>query len=363
MTTDAPRTRIAPGRVRLLGSGIALPGEPVDTNALCTTIEARFGVPAQRMGRRLGARVQVETRHLCRDFAIALEAPRRGHRNPELAACALRMALARAHVRPADIGYLLTHTATPARALPGGSAEVAALVGITGPHAEFRQACTGFANALQFAFALLREPGAAPVAIVGSETGSVYFDPRRLGDDPGQWVNLLQMGDGAAAVVLGADQGESDAPTIEAAFFGQLPNPPAAGLALRWGGSDAIGDAALDAHTALHFDHNFDAVARHGPALFEAGRCALASRGFALQNADFVIPHQASGSVADAFAAHHGIARAKVSDHGRRVGNLGSASIWAALHDALPALDRGARMLVLGAEATQYSFGGFALQR
>ncbi len=363
MATDAPRTRIAPGRVRLLGSGLALPGEAIGTDALCTAIEARFGVPAQRMGRRLGARVQVETRHLCRDFATALEAPRRGHRNPELAARALLMALDRAQTRPGDIGYLLTHTATPARALPGGSAEVASLVGITGPHAEFRQACTGFANALQFAFALLREPGAAPVAIVGSETGSVYFDPRRLGDDPGQWVNLLQMGDGAAAVVLGADPGESDAPTIEAAFFGQLPQAPAAGLALRWGGSDAIGDAAFEAHAPLHFDHDHDAVARHGPALFEAGRHALASRGFALQSTDFVIPHQASGSVAGAFAAHHGIDRATVSDHGRRVGNLGSASIWAALHDALPALDRGARCLVLGAEATQYSFGGFALQR
>ena len=76
-----------------------------------------------------------------------------------------------------------------------------------------------------------------------------------------------------------------------------------------------------------------------------------------------MIPHQASGAVAQVFAAHFGIARAKVCDHGRRVGNLGSASIWAALHDALPKLTRGDRCLVLGAEATQYSFGGFALTR
>ena len=49
-----------------------------------------------------------------------------------------------------------------------------------GPHMELRQACTGFANALVIAQGLLATPGCGPVAIVGSETGSVHLDP-----DPG----------------------------------------------------------------------------------------------------------------------------------------------------------------------------------
>jgi 3-oxoacyl-[acyl-carrier-protein] synthase III len=353
-----PRARVAPGRVRLLGTGLALPGEPVSTEALCARLEARFGVPALRIGRRLGARLQVHTRHLCRGFDAAIEAPRAGQRNPELAAQALTRALGSAQVRPGDLDYLLTHTATPARALPGGSAEVAARVGARCAHAELRQACTGFANALQFAFALLREPGARPVAIVGSETGSVFFDPQHLGAEPSQWVNALQMGDGAAAVVLGRDDG-SAGPVIDSAYFGQMPDAPAAGLTLDMGGSDRPAAGA----GVLHFSHDFESVARHGVALFEAGRATLQANGHAFDSAARLVPHQASGAVAPWFAAHFGVPLAAVCDHGRRVGNLGSASIWAALHEVLPALGAGEQALFLGAEATQYSFGGFALRR
>ena len=356
--SPAPRVRVAPGRVRLLGMGMALPGEPVTTTLLCATLEARFGVPAQRFGRRLGARLQVETRHLCRGFDAAIEAPRPGQRNPELAAAALTQALLNARVRAADLDYLLTHTATPARALPGGSAEVAARVGARCAHAEFRQACTGFASALQFAFALLREPGAGPVAIVGSETGSVYFDPNRLAADPGQWVNLLQMGDGAAAVVLGRDDKHAG-PRIDSAFFGQMPDAPAAGLTLHGGGSDHPAPGV----GAMTFVHDFEAVARHGAALFEAGRDTLRARGQGFDSAARLVPHQASGAVSAWFAQHYGVPEARVCNHGRHVGNLGSASIWAALNDVAPTLAPGERALFLGAEATQYSFGGFALTR
>ena len=358
MPVEVPRGRVAPGRVRLLGMGMALPGPPVSTAELCATIEARYGVPAQRLGRRLASRLQVHTRHFCRGYDAAIEVPRPGQRNPELAATALAIALDRAKVRATDLDYLLTHTATPARALPGGSAEVAARVGARCAHAELRQACTGFASALQFAFALLREPGAGPVAIVGSETGSVFFDPRRLAVDPAQWINLLQMGDGAAAVVLGPDDGRAG-PLISSAYFGQLPDAPAPGLVLDGAGSDHPAPGA----GVLTFTHDFAAVARHGAALFEAGRDTLLACGHSLAAAKRIVPHQASGAIAGWFAAHFDVPMAAVCDHGQRVGNLGSAGIWAALHDVFPALEPGERALFLGAEATQYSFGGFALTR
>ncbi len=342
----------------MLGLGLALPGEPVPTDVLCATIEARFGVPARRIGRRLSPHLRVETRHLCRNFNAAIEAPRPGHRNPELAASALRHALDAAKLQATDLDYLLTHTATPARALPSGSAEVAALVGTRCAHAEFRQACTGFANALQFAFALLREPGARPVAIVGSETGSVYFDPSRLACGSEQWVNLLQMGDGAAAVILGPDDAHPG-PRIESAYFGQMSHAPAAGLSLDGGGSDHCAPTG----GVLTFEHDHDAVAQHGPALFEAGRDTLLRHGHSFAGAARVVPHQASGAVAAWFSQHFNVPLDKLCDHGRQVGNLGSASIWAALNDVFPSLAPGDRALFLGAEATQYSFGGFVLTR
>ena len=353
----AHAARMAPGRVRLLGLGLALPGPAVSTEALCERLARRFGVPAHRMGRRLAPRLQVHTRHLCRDFEHAVEAPRAGHRNADLAVQAAQQALAQAGLAAPELGYLLTHTATPGQALPAGSAEVAQRLGGVGAHAEFRQACTGFASALQMAFALLREPGAAPVLIVGSEVGSVYFDPTRLAQDPSQWVNALQMGDGAAAALLGPDDATAG-PRLSHAYFGQLLHPPAPGLRLPAGGSDQVG-----LHGVAQFAHDFDSVRRHGLGLLEAGRDLLAAHGHALAMARLVIPHQASGRVAAVVAEHFGLEAARVSAHGQRVGNLGSASIWAAVADAFPRLRPGDTALVLGAEATQHSFGGFALQR
>jgi 3-oxoacyl-[acyl-carrier-protein] synthase-3 len=337
--------------------GLALPGEVVTTEALCDKLEARFDLPAQRMGRRLGARLQVQTRHFSRGFDAVHEVPRVGQRNPELAAQALRRALQEARMKPTELEYLLTHTATPARALPGGSAEVAELLGASCPHAEFRQACTGFANALQFASALLREPGAKPVAIVGSETGSVFLDPRQLAHDSSQWVNVLQMGDGAAAVVLGPDDG-GDGAYIESAYFGQLPDAPTSGLSLPAGGSDQPSFNGV-----AQFVHDYESVARFGIGLLEAGRDTLLARGISFDSATRLVPHQASGAIADWFAEYFNVPRENVCDHARRVGNLGSASIWAALNDVFPALQPGQRALFLGAEATHYSFGGFVVTR
>jgi len=357
----AGRLALAQGRRSLLGWGAAYPGPAVSTHELCERVEHGFGVPTQRWARWLSAKIGVQTRHLCRDFAQAQEAPRAGDRNPELAAAALHRALTKADLPPDSLAYLMSHTTTPAQCLPAGSAEIARLIGHTGAHLELRQACTGFANALQMAFALTASPDAPPVAIVGVETGSVFFDPHSLQERSAQWVNFLQMGDGAAAVIIGPDQGRDDCPTISAAFFGQAQQAPEPGLRLRVGGSD---HAWANAGT-LAFEHDYDSVLQEGLALLEHGRAALAGQGHEIEQAAWVVPHQASGAVAPWLAKRWGLPLARVCAHGARVGNMGSASIWAALDDVLLSAPSWPtdRALFLGAEATQYSCGGFVLER
>jgi len=143
--------RIAPDDLSILGTGIALPGPAVSTEALIDRLEHGFGLQDRRLARGLARHLGVATRHLVRDFAARREAPRPGHRNPELASVALSQALDRAGLRVGDLGYLIAHTATPARPLPANVSEIAAILQYRGPYAEFRQACTGFASALQFA--------------------------------------------------------------------------------------------------------------------------------------------------------------------------------------------------------------------
>lgn len=363
---------ITTGKRRLLGVGAAYPGEPISTAMLCERIEKNFSVRTQRHAKFLAPKIGVNQRYLCRDFAKAHESPRAGARNPELAAAAVQLALTRAKLPSNALAYLISHTATPATLIPAGSAEIARLLAFNGPHAELRQACTGFANALQFAFALTAEANAAPVAIVGVETGSVYFDPHSLQTDASQWINFLQMGDGAAAVIIAPDNAAFDSAEpstyISFAYFGQLQNAPAPSLSLQSGGSDCT----TPPNGTLLFKHDFSAVAAHGAQLLDAGRAILSEAGFDINHASQVVPHQASGAVAPWLAKYWGIDEARICAHAKRVGNLGSASIWAALDDILqsPAANIGYNkaqhknsVLFFGAEATQYSYGGFVIER
>src|SRR5258708_18551006 len=164
-------------KLKVLGMGTALPGPPVSTIELLTRVEKRFGVAVSRHGCRLARRLRIATRHICRDFAARHEVPRQGHSNPDLAAAALRAALREAHLEVGDLSYLIGHTTSPARLVPPNIALVADRLGFTGPYMELRQACTGFAHALVLAQGLAPLAGAKAVAILGSDTGSVYFLP------------------------------------------------------------------------------------------------------------------------------------------------------------------------------------------
>ena len=221
----------------VLGTGAALPGEPIATEELLTAVDRRFGLSLRRPGAAIANKLGIRTRHLCRDMARRLEAPRKGHRNPELAAAAVLGALSDAGLVVQDLSYLIGHTATPARLMPPNIGQVAELLDYDGPFVEFRQACTGFANALVFAQGLLRA-GAGPVAIVGSETGSVFFDPLRAAEDAGQLVNLVQMGDGAAAIIL-ARNNDGRGARLSHVFYGQLGRGRVTGLTITDGGSDS----------------------------------------------------------------------------------------------------------------------------
>jgi 3-oxoacyl-[acyl-carrier-protein] synthase-3 len=340
-----------PTAMLVLGTGTALPGEPISTYELLTAADRRFGLALHRQGMTIAHKLGICTRHLCRDLAMRREAPRKGHRNPELAAAALQEALDEASLEARNLSYLIGHTATPARLIPPNIGQTAELLDFDGPFVEFRQACTGFANALVFAQGLLRA-GAGPVAIVGSETGSVFFDPPRAAEDTGQLVNFVQMGDGAAAIILARDDGRAGA-RLANLFYGQMGRGRVPGLAVAEGGSDApfcrIGFP--------EFRHDFDAIRRTGLELLL--HCAAAARCAGADSCDFIVPHQANGRMSTILARPLGIAPERIVVTADRLGNTGSAAIWLALAQLRPTLKPGQTVLALGAEATDFMFGGF----
>ena len=349
-----PRSWRDPRTLKVLGMGTAVPGPPVSTAELLARVERRFGVPVSPRGTILAERLGIRMRHICRDFATRREGPRPGQSNPDLAAAALREALEDAQLGGGDLAYLIGHTTTPARLVPPNIALVADRVGFTGPYMELRQACTGFANALVIAQGLLSVPGTGAVAIVGSETGSVYFDPQRAGEDKSQLVNLVQMGDGAAAIVLGPDDSRAGA-RIANNFFGQIGIGRTPGFALSAGGSDT---PFVEGGT-LEFDHDFAAVRISGPELFQCGAAVARELEVDIDTVDHVIPHQANGHLAELLGPYLGIEPRRVFVNANHLGNTGSAAIWLALAELRSRLAPGASVVALGAEATKYMFGGF----
>ena len=332
-------------RLSVLGSGLALPGEPVSTDALIALIGDRFGIGCEREALAVAQRLAIQARHVCRDFTDRHEPARGGDSNADLAARAVSAALADAGIAINNIGFLIGHTTTPEQPLPANIAHVADRLGYSGPHVELRQACTGFANALMIATGLLGSADARPVVIVGSETGSLFFDPLRLAEDRGQIVNMVQMGDGAGAIVLGpaAPQG----PALEAAWIGSIGLGRAPGIQQH--------------HGALEFAHDFTEILKSGPQLFDADVATATRLGHSPDKADWIIPHQVSGRVRSQASAHLGLPPERIFVNADRVGNCGSAAIWIALAELRSAsLAKGARVLALGAEASKFIYGGFA---
>ena len=329
----------------VLGTGMALPGAGISSADLIARIKQRFGFARSSTARLLAERMGIASRHICREFAAAAESALPDCSNPELAAQAVRQALDDAGLGVADIDYLIAHTSTPQTQLPPSVGYVADLLGYDGPYVELRQACTGFANGLMIANGLLTSGTCKVVVIVGSETGSLFFDPTMLDENPDQIVNLMQMGDGAGAIVLGPAQA-SPAPLITAAWFGTTERDLAPGIKLDTG--------------ARHFSHNFARITRTGPALFEAGVEMIAALGLRLDEIDRIIPHQASGRIGEQLAQGFKLPPDRLFVNADRLGNTGSAAIWLAFAEIRQAgLARGMRIATLGAESSKYMFGGF----
>jgi len=165
------------------------------------------------------------------------------------------------------------------------------------------------------------------------------------------------MGDAAGAIVLGPPGGR-DGARIESAFYGSLEEHLAPGIALTEGGSGA---PAVNATGVPHFTQNVESVRKHGVELLRCGLQAARRIGISGDSIDWWIPHPANGRMATYAARYLGLPADKVICEANILGNIGSASIWVAL-DRLRRSGRlavGDRVLVLGAEASKYMYGGF----
>jgi 3-oxoacyl-[acyl-carrier-protein] synthase III len=341
--------------LEVFGTGAALPGPAVGTAALLQRLAPFLAAADAALAARMALRLGVQSRHVSRDFQHAAEAPRAGDDAANLAARAVAAALEGSAASVADLRFLIGHTATPHTSLPANIAWVADVLGYAGPHLELRQACTGFASAALTA-ASLCGAGLAPIAIVGSESGSCLFDPEQIPTDRTQLINLVQMGDGAGCIVIGPPQ-RAGSSRIEFVFYGCRGLQREPGIWLPEGGS---GSPRVSGSGVPQFQHRYEIVREHGLDLLRAGMQTLHNAGFEAAAIDWWIPHQANGKMAQICAQHLQLATDQIVCDAQTLGNLGSAAIWVSLDRLRRSgrLRRGQRVAVLGAEASKFMYGG-----
>jgi len=344
-------TRFSSAHLKLLGTGSALPGVGIDNDELLAALEAQCGSSKARLARRYAQRLGIQSRHVSRDLSKAKSGARSGFDAPTLCKNAIVAA-----VGDTEMSLLIGHTATPHSLLPPNIAWVADKLAYAGPYFELRQACAGFSNALSIAAAMIVEDVDATIGIVGSENGSPYFDISKDFASREQLINFVQMGDGAGAVLLAADDRSGKA-IISDIFVGQIGVGMQPGISIEGGGSS---NPACD-EGLPYFKHRARDVRKNGEKLIEAGIAAIESRDYSLGEFDWIIPHQANGHIGRMIAERFPETQGKVFVTADRLGNLGSAAIWVSFDKLLRSglIERGQRVLVLGAEASKYLYGGF----
>ncbi|MEZ9234901.1 3-oxoacyl-ACP synthase III family protein [Shewanella sp. 10N.286.52.A9] len=334
----------------LLGISHQLPNANINNEALLNALSQQCSRLAARKAKTIAKRLGIEGRHLVRDLSTPTSST--SPSSIELSQQVLTQALVNANLDIEALDYLLSHTCTPHTQVPPNAAWLADAMAFHGPYLELRQACTGFANGLQIASAFCAV-NQQPVSIVGVETGSVYFDMDNDFIDTEQLVNYVQMGDGAAAVVLGPQ--DEQAAKISDIYLGQIGHQKPPGFYLD-GGANDVGTKQM-----ARFHHNTQAVREQGSQLFELGWQALQSRGYQLDDFAYILPHQANGHIDVLMAKALGISPERVINDAKHLGNLGSAAIWVSLSRLIHSgrLKAGDKVAVLGAEATKYLYGGF----
>ena len=258
------------------------------------------------------ARTGIKARHIAADDELT----------SDLGAAAAKQALVRAGIDPLDIDLIICATATPDRTFPATAVKIQAMLGVSkGAAFDIQAVCSGFVYAMTLADSLLRTGQATRALVIGAETFSRILDWTDRG-------TCVLFGDGAGAVVLEAvpqtggrdDRGilatkiRSDGRHEELLYVDGGPGSTKTTGHLRMNGREV-------------FRH---AVQKISGIMEET----LASSGYAADESDLFIPHQANARILDGVAKKLGVPRDKIVMTLDQHGNTSAASIPLALNVA-----------------------------
>lgn len=240
----------------------------------------------------------------------------------ELGAAAAKQALIRAGIDPIDIDLIVCATATPDRTFPATAVRIQNMLGVTkGAAFDVQAVCSGFVYALTIADNFLKTGQSKRALVIGAETFSRILD----------WSDrstCVLFGDGAGAVVLEAQpqHGTRDDRGILATMIrsdGRYED-----LLYVDGGPGST-------KTVGHLRMNGREVFRHAiQKIYGVIEEMLVETGYAADEIDLFIPHQANKRILDGIVKKLGVAPEKIVITLDKHGNTSAASIPLALNDA-----------------------------
>lgn len=242
----------------------------------------------------------------------------------DLATRAGRHALAAAGLSPMDVDLILVATCTGDSPLPSTACVVQHNLGaVRAAACDVAAACCGFLYALAIADAYVRT-GSRAVLVIGAEVMSAITD----------WSDrntCVLFGDGAGAVVVGPERGDSGILSIRLRANGHL----AGMIEVPGGGSRyPAGERTISEklpYIKMRGNETFKIAVK---TMEDAVREVLAATGFSLDQVDLFIPHQANVRILKAVGQRLGLPMEKTVINLDRFGNTSAASIPLAMDEA-----------------------------
>jgi 3-oxoacyl-[acyl-carrier-protein] synthase-3 len=282
------------------GTGSALPKRRVDNAELAETVDTSDQWIVERTG--------IRSRYIAGE----------GETTASLATEAARRALEDAGIPATEIDLIVLATATPDQTFPSSATKVQAALGINDCIAfDVHAVCTGFLYAVSVADSMLRAGNSTTALVIGAETFSRILD----------WedrTTCVLFGDGAGALVLRAEEGESGILATRLHADGRHND-----LLFVDGGPSTTGTVGkLRMKGREVFRH---AVVNLADVMGEV----LGVAGLSSDEVDWVVPHQANARILDATAKKLGLPSEKVVVTVDRHANTSAASVPLALDAAV----------------------------
>ena len=315
-------------RSAVAGVGSALPKRRISNEELAKTVDTSDAWIVERTG--------IKSRYIADDDETTAS----------LATEAAQRALEHAGVAAADIELIVLATATPDQTFPSSATKVQAALGIDDCIAfDVHAVCTGFLYALAVADSMLRSGNASKALVIGSETFSRILD----------WedrATCVLFGDGAGALVLGAEESErgilatklhADGRHNDLLFVDGGPSTTGTVGKLRMKGREVFRHAVVNLAGVLNE--------------------VLAAADLTADEVDWVVPHQANARILDATARKLGLPADKIVVTVDEHANTSAASVPLAFDTAVKdgRIKRG-DLVVLEAMGGGFTWGAAALR-